>query len=930
MALTIGSRIGVYEVSGALGAGGMGEVYRARDTKLDRDVALKILPDSFATDPERIARFQREAKALAALNHPNVGAIYGMETAAGVTALVLELVEGPTLADRIAGASNDIVGASKDAPLLMRRGGSSDPPVSAIPVDEALAIARQIADALDAAHEQGIVHRDLKPSNIKLRPDGTVKVLDFGLARAMSPDASRSGGALSMSPTITTPAAMTGLGAILGTAAYMSPEQARGKTVDKRADIWAFGVVLYEMLTGHRAFGGDEMSDVFASVLAREPDVALLPKDLPESIRQVLRVCLQKDPKLRARDIGDVKLVMAGTFESVAPAPVVSDTLPRRASPWRAAAWIAASAIIGGAAVGAALWALTPRPATPIARFLLDTPAGPALAFGGAAATDIAITPDGTRVLYLAAGSGGFDLVVRPVNRLETIVLARQATNPFVSPDGSWVGYATGGEWMKVSITGGPPVSLWKGGGGAPRGASWGPDNTIVFASQGTLGLRRGPAAGGTPEVLTKSDKGDFGHLWPEVLPGGRGVLFTIARNTGLGAEAMEVAVLDLATGQHKTLVRGGSYARYARSGHIVYGVAGTLRAASFDLNRLEVTGDPVPVLEGVMTKQSGAANFSLADDGTLVYVAARADTAEQRSLVWVDRTGREETIDAPPRAYLYPRISPDGTKAALDIRDQLADIWIWDFERETLQRLTNDSGADRAPAWSPDSRRIALSSQAGGAAGNLSWQAADGTGTVERLNDSPNQQFPAAFTPDGSGLLFWEVGNETRWDMGIVGLKDKRQATHLAKTAFNESNPEVSPDGRWVAYQSDESGQFEVYVRPFPNVDAGGRWLVSNGGGTRPVWAQNGRELFYLVEPGRVMAVPIQPGATFTWGNPQMVFDGPYVAGNAGRTYDVSPDGRRFLMIKDAPRQGKDPAPEPKLVIVQNWVEELKRLVPR
>jgi serine/threonine-protein kinase len=903
LALTIGSRVGVYEVSATLGAGGMGEVYRARDTKLDRDVALKILPDSFAADPERAARFQREAKALAALNHPNVGAIYGMETEAGVTALVLELVEGPTLADRIV-----------EGP---------------IPLSEALPIARQIADALDAAHEQGIVHRDLKPSNIKLRPDGTVKVLDFGLARAMSTDASGSAArALSMSPTITTPAAMTGMGMILGTAAYMSPEQARGKAVDKRADIWAFGVVLFEMLTGHRPFGGEEMSDVFASVLAREPDLARLPKDLPESIRQVLRVCLQKDPKLRARDIGDVRMMMDGAFHSTA--PVQETAAPRRATWQRAAGWIAAGLIVGGAAVGAAVWALPPREAPRVARFLLDTPEGLAAAFRDTVASDIAISPDGTRVVY-TGGPSGFDLLVRPVDRLDTTLLARQASNPFMSPDSGWVGYVSSGTWQKVSVTGGPPVTLWKNQAGPSRGASWGPDDTIVFSTQGSTGLFRGPAAGGTPAQLTKTnvEKGELGHWWPEVLPGGRAVLFTIVRNN-LNAENMEIAVLDLASGAQKTLVRGGSHPRYA-SGYIVYGVAGTLRAVSFDIDRLEVAGDPAPVVEGVLTKQSGAADFSLASDGTLVYVAADAAVAAQRALVWVDRKGQEQPIaKAPLRAYTYLRISPDGAKVALDVRDEQNDIWTWDFARETPTRLTFDPGLDRAPIWSPDGRRIAFSSQREGGIGNLFWQAADGTGRVEKLSDLRTQQFPTSFSPDGTKLLFWEVGSETAWDMGVVGLQDDRKATGLLKTSFNELNPEVSPDGKWLAYQSDESGQYEVYVRPFPNVEDSGKWQVSNDGGTRPVWSRNGRDLFYLVEPGRVMTVPIQPGPTFTYGNAQMVFDGPYLAPNAARTYDVSPDGKRFLMIKEAPRQGNDPAPEPKLVLIQNWVEELKRLVPK
>jgi serine/threonine-protein kinase len=404
-------------------------------------------------------------------------------------------------------------------------------------------------------------------------------------------------------------------------------------------------------------------------------------------------------------------------------------------------------------------------------------------------------------------------------------------------------------------------------------------------------------------------------------------VLFTVVRN--LGAENMEIAVLDLATGAQKTLVRGGSHPRYA-GGHIVYGVGGTLRAVPFDLDRLEVTGEPAPVLEGVLTKQSGAANFSVASDGALVYVAANADIAERRTLVWVDRQGREQPITAAPaRSYTYLQLSPDGTKVALDVRDEQNDIWTWDLARETLTRLTFDPGLERAPIWSPDGKRIAFSSQREAALGNIFWQAADGTGPVERLHAATTQQFPTSFSPDGTKLLFWETGSDTAWDMGVVEMTGEHKSTALAKTSFNELNPEVSRDGKWMAYQSDESGQYEVYVRPFPNVDGGGKWQVSTGGGTRPLWSRNGRELFYLIEPGRVMAVPIQPGPTFAYGNPTMIFDGPYLAPNAARTYDVSPDGKRFLMIKDAPRQG-DARAAPRLVLVQNFVEELKRVAPR
>ena len=899
MALQPGTRLGPYEVTAQIGVGGMGEVYRATDTKLKREVAVKVLPAALAADPERLARFQREAEVLASLNHPNIAAIYGLEEADKTKALVMELVEGPTLADRIA--------------------------QGAIPIDEALPIAKQIAEALEAAHEQGIIHRDLKPANVKVRPDGTVKVLDFGLAKALEPAGTSPG--LSQSPTITSPA-MTQQGVILGTAAYMSPEQARGKTVDKRADVWAFGCVLFEMLTGRRAFAGAEVSDVLASVLAREPDWTLLPPGLSSVLSTFIKRCLDKNAKQRVPDIAAMRLALEGAFET-AVSPTVESAVVVEPAVWRRALPVAVALVVGGLA----MWAVmrpAPQPPAPVERFVATTPA--TAPFAPSLRQSLAISPDGTRIVYRASTDGTNHLYVRPVGQLEGYRLFSTPANvstPAISPDGAWVLFRTAQDntWRKVSILGGPPLTLFPTPAGTnTRGASWGPDETIIFAHIGT-GLFRGPTGGGgEPTVLTTPDaeRGETSHSWPEVLPGGEAVLFTIDR--GPGVEGKELAVLDLATMEQKVLLPGGSHAQYAATGHLVYGAEGTLRAVPFDLARLEVTGDPVPLLEGVMTASNGLVQFSLSANGSLLYAAGDSQGAVSRSLVWVDRQGQEEAIPAPARTYAYLRLSPDGTKVALDIRDQENDIWVWDLTRTTLTRLTFDSGLDRTPVWTPDGQRIAFSSQRDGAA-DLFWQAADGTGTVERLSESStNFQYPTSFSPDGTRLVF----ADTPRDIAVLALADERQTTSLLQTTFSERNGELSPDGRWLAYQSDESGQQEIYVRPFPDIDTG-RWQVSTGGGSRPLWARSGEELFYLAPDGAVMRVAVKGAATFRADTPTRLFQGPYFAPATGRifrTYDVSPDAQRFLMIKEG-GGAEDTSAAPSLIVVQNWTEELKRLVP-
>jgi Tol biopolymer transport system component len=918
LALSPGARLGPYEILSALGAGGMGEVYRARDTKLDREVAIKVLPEQFVADPERVARFQREAKTLAALNHPHIGGIYGLEDADGVRALVLELVEGPTLADRIAQGP--------------------------IPLEDALTIARQIADALEAAHEQGIIHRDLKPANIKLRSDGTVKVLDFGLAKALEPMSAASPNGTA-SPTITTPAMMTGVGMILGTAAYMSPEQAKGRPADKRSDVWAFGCVLFEMLSGKRPFEGEDVTDIIAAVVRAEPDWSALPPQVPLAIPSIIKRCLEKDRKTRIPDMSVVRFMMT-EVESAKP----SSTMVERRVPPGWIALVAGTGMLVGIAIAAATaWSVMrfqPAPRSLPARFAINLPASQGIAFGGPDRT-IAISPDGAHIAYISgasgSGAGGGQLMVRSLDQLEGVPLRglTNARSPFISPDSRWIGFFESGDLKKVPMTGGPAITISRIRGGT-RGSSWGPDDTIIFATNdASSGLSSVPVGGGEPRVLTKPDTahGELDHFFPSILPGGRAVLFTVWMTSG-AADNSQIAVLDLKTGQRKTLVRGGSHAEYVdpssgpgpmasrssgQPGYLVYASSGALRAVRFDPEHLEVLSDSVVVADQVtQTNSSGAANFSVSRSGTLLYVAGGSATSfERRSLVWVDRQGREQAIDAPPRAYTSPRISPDGTRIAVSIPDQEQDIWIIDRDRQPLTRLTFGPYIEQAPVWAADGHRIFFASNRDGIP-NVFWQRADNTGTMERLTNSKTLVAPYSISPDGKML----VVNLAGVHIGVVHLDDRHEVAPLIQGPGTQSNAEISPDGHWLAYQSDESGQGEVLVRPFPNVDTG-RWQISSGGGARPVWARNGQELFYLGPERALVAVPIRTSPTFTYGNPTTLFKNPllYVVPPA-RTYDVSPDGRRFLMVKEAAGIDRNATPA-NMVVVLNWTEELKQRVP-
>jgi len=897
MALSPGTRLGAYEIVSLLGSGGMGEVYRAKDSKLGRDVALKILPDAFTSDSERLARFRREAQVLAALNHPHIGAIYGLEDAGGQLFLVLELVNGESLDKRIT------------------RGK--------IPLDESLAIARQIAEALEAAHEKGIIHRDLKPANIALTSDGKVKVLDFGLAKATEV-ASGVSNDIANSPTITSPAMMTGIGVILGTAAYMSPEQAKGRPADKRSDVWSFGCVLYEMLTGRRAFAGEDITDTITSIMRDEPKWSVLPTNTPANVRLLIDQCLQKD---RQRRIANVAVARFLLTEPV----TLSQNVTVFARPYRTSAKWTGAGLIAGAVVAAIALSALRKPITVPARHpkrfaIIPTAAAPFNPQG--ASPDIAISADGRFVVYRSGGPDS-QLALRAIDQLETRLLPNTfgARNPSLSPDGHWVAFSYGDEIKKVAISGGPPVTIAHTDG-SPRGMAWIGSESIVFATNDTAtGLRTVPVNGGAMSVLTTPDHAQVSDHWfPAVLPSGMAVLYT-AVPMGGNPDESTVNVLNMRTGEQSVLVRGGSHAAYVDGGYLTYISGGALFAVPFDANRLEVMGDGVPVLDQLWTTAMGAGNYAIARDGTLVYVTGTGNgLVSTRSLVWVDREGREEPIDAPLRPYAYPRISPDGTRIAVDIRDQGQDIWIWDFARRSLWRLTFEPGLDQAPAWTRDGKRIIYDSAAQGVP-NLYWRSADGAGSPERLLVSPNTQIPQSVTPDGKRVVLLEFGRTTSQDLMMLTLDGSRAFEPLLRTPAAEFQGEVSPDGRWLLYGSTESGTAQVYVRPFPNTDVG-RWAVSAGVGSKAAWSPAGNELFYFDANNALTAVSATAnGDTFVAGNPVTLPIRGYFINEPGRTYDVSADGKKFLMIK-APRK-PDSAVPPTIVVVENWLEELKARVP-
>ena len=889
----VGRQFGPHRIVSLLGTGGMGEVYRAHDTKLGRDVAIKTLPRIFGTNPDRRNRFEREARLLAALNHPNIGGIYGFEDLDDTPALILELVDGDTLAERIANG-----------------------PIS---IGETLTIARQIADALEAAHEQGIVHRDLKPANIKITPAGVVKVLDFGLAKTDRRAETRQHGIDAGRPTVTTGHTVEGL--ILGTAAYMSPEQARGKAVDKRTDIWAFGCVLFEMVTGRFAFAGNTISDTIAAILQREPEWGSL--DVPPGLRRLLQHCLEKDPSRRLHDIADARIEIDDLLSDpsrTSETPAGRHRRPARLA-WTIAAFASLSAIV---AAGTLMWYVrtAPRltsPAPRVSRTVLATPGVAAPSPNGAART-LAITPDGSHVAYI--GNGNTQLFVISLGSLEPkpIVTGIRSLNwVCISPDGQWIGFVDGFTLRKVALTGGPVTTIALVGG--TLGATWAPDNTIILAtSDPATGLLRISSSGGELATLTRPAPGvgEQDHVLPELLPGSRGILYTITASTG-GANAAQVAVLDVATGTSKVLLRGASDARYVASGHLVYAAGASLRAIPFDLERLETRGTPVTVQPRLLSSLVG--DFAIASDGTLAYVDGPATaTPVDTTLVWVDRQSREEPVPAAPGTYLQPRVSRDGTRVAVVVGAPDPTILVLDLARRTVGQL-RVSDSDFFPLWMPDGQHLVFASLDAKQPG-IFRRRADGTGTTDVLGTGLGGMLPSDVTRDGRHVLF----SYRAQDVKILSLDGTRQIQALIETPSNERNGVVSPDGRWLAYESDSSDQFEIYVRPFPTVD-GGQWQVSSAGGTRPLWAPNGQELFYVGPTGALMAARVDArGSAWSASTPQKIVDGPYVTSSSGsgRTYDVSPDGRRFLMVKQPATRASA-----QIVIVQNWFEELRRLVP-
>jgi serine/threonine-protein kinase len=860
----VDARLGPYEILSPLGAGGMGEVYRARDPRMGRDVAIKVSAERFSD------RFEREVHAVAALNHANICHIYDV----GPNYLVMELVEGPTLAGRI------------------QQG--------ALPFDEALAIARQIAEALEAAHEKGIVHRDLKPANIKITPEGVVKVLDFGLAKVAQSSACDDPEA---SPTLTIEG--TRAGQILGTAAYMSPEQARGRSVDKRADIWAFGVVLYEMLTGRRLFHGETLSDTLVAVMKEEPDWQLV----PAKAQRLLKSCLEKDPKRRLRDIGDA-------WRLLEDAPVTAPTGSLR---WK----IAAGAL--AAALAIALWApwRSTRPADrPLLR--LDVDLGPDVSLESFAGANAIISPDGTRLVYVSRNR----LFTQRLDQQQATELPETegADAPFFSPDGQWVAFFAENKLKKVSVSGGATTVLCNASDG--MGGSWGEDEAIIAALNVAGGLSRIPANGGAPSPLTQLDRarGETTHRWPQILPAGKAVLFTTHSQQVRGFDEAEIMVMSLGDRHKKTLVRGGTYGRYVPTGHLLYMNHGTLFAVPFDIGSLEVRGSPVSLLNQVAYDISGGARFEVSHTGTLVYETGGVQ-GRSVNVDWLESDGKKRTFLRTPGNYGRPSISADGQRVAIEIADrQRSDIWTYDSHRDAMTRLTWDGKVNQLPIWSPDGRYIVFQDQEG-----LSWTRADGAGKPQPLLRTKSATVQAwSFAPDGKRLAYFELDPATAFHLWTVplasdggGLRAGQPEVFL-QTPFDERHPSFSPDGRWLAYSSSESGGFQVYVRTFP--DKGGKWQISSAGGFYPAWSRAGRQLFFESLDNRVMV------ADYTVEGDSFVPDKPRVwsetrLANLGmfKNYDLAPDGKRIVAL--LPAEGGEVQPRHHVVFLMNFFDEVRRL---
>jgi serine/threonine protein kinase len=888
----IGKTLAHYEITSQIGKGGMGEVYQATDTKLGRDVAIKVLPEEFAKDADRVARFQREAKLLASLNHPNIAAIYGLEESVGTHFLVMELVEGNTLDDRIKSG--------------------------AIPVEEALKLALQITEALEAAHEKGVIHRDLKPANIKVTPDEKVKVLDFGLAKAFAGEQANLN--LSNSPTLSQAATMQGV--ILGTAAYMSPEQARGKSVDKRADVWAFGVVLFEMLTGHPLFSGEDVSSTLAKILEREPDFSKLPSNLHIRIKLLLDRCLKKDIKNRYSGISDARVdiqevladpsgvfVQAVTTES--PQKKLRTMLP----------WIAAAIIVAGMAV----WLLKPSPPPEpkqVMRFDYELPKDQHLFLAMNGSAQIAVSPDGSQFAYSTTDG----IYIREVKQLDARLISgtdKDAQSLFFSPDGQWLGYfsTVDQKLQKISVSGGAPSDLCSAA--LVFGAKWYENDTIVYSDTPT-GVYRIPAKGGTPELLLEKPMVAGG----QILPDGKSLLFI-----DVSSQPYKTMVHSLETGDQKIIFDGGP-GFYLPTGHLYYGGGDNAFVVPFDLEKLDFPGGAVSVMEYLRY------GYAFSDTGTLAYVSQRGNVtsggAMLKSLVWVYRDGREEPLEAAPHNYWFAKVSPDGTKVALSVTiDGNQDIRIWDTIRKNLMRLTFDENQDDTPIWSPDGQKVVYSS--GRVGGGIFCEKSDNTGEVEEISNV-GLSFPFSWADDEKTLVFYEISlNPLGFNIGMLSLEGDRERKLLLHEKHAELEPKVSPNGKWIAYTSDENGECEIFVRPFPDVGKS-MWQISTSGGHSPLWSPDSKELFYRNDDATIV-VPLESESSFIPGNPEILFRGTYFEYTVFQpkvtAWDIHPDGDKFLMIKPAAVTDEESsetstAAEPrKIIIVTNWFEELKEKVP-
>jgi len=874
----IGKTLSHYKIIEKIGQGGMGVVYRAEDTNLGRDVAIKVLPEQFTKDPQRLARFEREAKLLASLNHPNIAAIYGLEEADGVRFLALELVEGETLAERVAKGP--------------------------VPVKETLEVCRQIAEGVEAAHEKGVIHRDLKPANVKVTPEGKVKILDFGLAKAFEGETPAAD--ISQSPTLTEE--MTRAGVILGTAAYMSPEQARGKAVDKRSDIFAFGCVLYELLTGKRAFGGETVTDTLAKILEGEPDWNVLAPTVPSTIRFLME---------------------ALTGETTASAIGVTSAAQPTRRLWAMAVGLVVLAVV---VTGLGVWLLIQPSSTeqPLNRFVIRP--SPPVVLASTNSREVAISPDGRHIVYMGFGEeGGVQLYLRSLDDFVDRPIPGTA-NPvgivFFSPDGKSIAFFAGGKLKKTSLAGGSPITLCDAL--SPfRSGDWF-ENTIVFSA--TLpsgqGLYRVSANGGEPEMLAtvNLDEGEQVYGLPDFLPDGKNLLFTIAVSS-----AYQTSLLSLETGERKVVLENARQARYLSTGHLVYeqSITGNLMAAPFDPAALEVTGDSVPVVQGVRQSPGSYVDYAVSDNGTLVYVPDQGASPYSYSLVWVERSGTETLVTQEKREYAAPRISPDGKRVLFSMRQTggATGVVIYDVEQDSFSRLAVEATSAGSAIWTPDGKWITFQAVIDGPL-NIYRQLTDRSSLPEPLATLPNElsKMPTSWSPDGRVLILNDrTQNQDAWDILILNKEENEELQPFIATSGHECCAQFSPDGKWLAYVSDERGRTQVYIRPYPG--PGDKFLVSEEreSGGEPVWSPDGTELFYR-SGKRMMVVSVQTEPSFRAGRPEVLFEGSHratIRPLGFQYYDISPDGQRFLMIKQEQTVGGQ------INVVLNWFEELKRLVP-